>query len=43
MLLKDSVIPLTIGIRYPNSNDEDWIPVPEIQNPERGIQSLRLS
>ena len=42
--LKESGIPLTIGIRNPSSTDKDWNPVPEIwTDPRRRIQNLRLS
>ena len=41
--LKKSGIPLTIGIQNPSSTDEDWNPVPGIQNPPRGIFNPRLS
>ena len=44
MQLKESGIPLTIGIRNPSSTDNlDWNPVAGIQNPPRGIQNPRLS
>ena len=41
--LKESGIPLTIGIQNPSSTDKDWNPVPGIRNPRRGIQNPRLS
>ena len=42
--LKESGIPLTIGIRNPSSTDKDWNLVPEIwTDPLRRIQNLRLS
>ena len=40
--LKESVIPLTIGIRRLSSTDKDRNPVPKIRNPRRGIQNPRL-
>ena len=41
--LKQSGIPLTIGIQNPSSTDKDWNPVPSIRNPGRGIQNPTLS
>ena len=41
--LKDSRIPLTIGIQNPSSTDKYWNPVPGIRNPHRRIQNPRLS
>ena len=41
--LKESGIPLTIGIQNPSSTDKDWNPVTGIRNPRRGIQNPRLS
>ena len=42
--LKESGIPLTIGIRNPSSTDKYWNPVSEIwTDPRRRIQNLRLS
>ena len=38
--LKDSGIPLMIGIQNPSSIDKDWNRVPGIWNPWRGIQNL---
>ena len=35
--------PLRIGIQNPSSTDKDWNPVPGVQNPQSGIQDLRLS
>ena len=41
--LKESGIPLTIGIQNPSSTDKYWNPVPGIRNPWRGIQNPGLS
>ena len=41
--LKESGIPLTIGIQNPSSTDKYWNPVPGIRNPRCGIQNTRLS
>ena len=41
--LKESGIPLTIGIQSPTSTDKDWNPVHGIRNPLRGVQNPRLS
>ena len=41
--LKESRIPLTIGIQSPISTDKDWNPVHGIRNPLRGAQNPRLS
>ena len=41
--LKESGIPLTIGIQNLSSTDKDWNPVPGIRNPHHGIQNPRLS
>ena len=41
--VKESEIPLTIGIHNPSSTDKYWNPVPGIRNPQHGIQNLRLS
>ena len=41
--LKESGIPLTIGIQNLSSPDKDWNPVPGIRNPRSGIQNPRLS
>ena len=41
--LKESGIPLTIGIQNPSSTDKDWNPVPSIRNPRCGIQNSSLS
>ena len=41
--LKESGIPLRIGIQNPSSSDKDWNPIPEIRNARRGIQNPRLS
>ena len=41
--LKDSRIPLTIGIRNPSSTDRIRNPIPGIQNPRCGIQNPKLS
>ena len=41
--LKESGIPLTIGIQNLSSTDKDWNPVPGIRNPRSGIQNPRLS
>ena len=41
--LKESEIPLTIGIQNPSSTDKDWNQVPGIRNPRRGIQNPRMS
>ena len=41
--VKESGIPLTIGIRYPSSTDKVRNPVPKIRNPRRRIQNPRLS
>ena len=41
--LKESGIPLTIGIENPSSTDKYQNPVPGIQNPQCGIQNPRLS
>ena len=41
--LKESGIPLTIGIQNPSSTDKYWNPVPGIRNPWRWIQNPRLS
>ena len=42
--LKESGIPLTIGIPNPSSTDKDWNLVPEIwTDPLRRIQNVRLS
>ena len=37
--LKESGIPLTIGIQNPSSTDKDWNSVRRIRNPRREIQS----
>ena len=34
---------ITIEIRNPSSNDKVWNPLPEVRNPQRGIQNSRLS
>ena len=41
--LRESGIPLTIGIQKPSSTEKDSNPVPGIRNPRRGIQKPRLS
>ena len=41
--LKESGIPLRIGIQSPTSTDKDWNPVHGIRNPLRGVQNPRLS
>ena len=41
--LKESGIPLRIGIQNPDSTDKDWNQVPGIQNPQPGIQNPTLS
>ena len=41
--LKESGIPLTIGIQNLSSTDKDWNPVPGIRNPRSGIQNPKLS
>ena len=41
--LKESGIPLTIGIQNPNFTDKDWNPVPGIRDPQREIHNPRLS
>ena len=41
--LKESRIPLTIGIQNPRSIDKYWNPVPRIWNPRPGMQNPRLS
>ena len=41
--LKESRIPVTIGIRDPSFTDKDWNPAPGIRNPRRGILNPRLS
>ena len=41
--VKESGIPLTIGIRYPSSTDKVRNPVPKIRNSRRRIQNPRLS
>ena len=41
--LKESGIPLRIGIQNPDSSDKDWNQVPGIQNPQPGIQNPKLS
>ena len=41
--LKESGIPLTIGIQNPSATDKYWNPVPRIRNPWRGIQNPGLS
>ena len=41
--LKESGIPLAIGIENPSSTDKDWNRVPGIRTPWRGIQNPRLS
>ena len=43
ILLKESGIPLTIGIQDPSSTDKYWNPVTGIRNPRREIQNPRLS
>ena len=40
--LKESEIPLKIGIQNPRSTDKKWNPVPGIRNPGRGIQNPTL-
>ena len=39
--LKETGIPLTIGIQNSSSTVKDWNPVPGIRNPRRGIQYPR--
>ena len=39
--LKETGIPLTIGIQKSSSTVKDWNPVPGIRNPRRGIQDPR--
>ena len=41
--LKESGIPLTIGVQNPSSTDKDWNPVPGIRNPRRGVENPTLS
>ena len=41
--LKDSGIPLSIGIQFSSSTDKYWNPVPGIRNTTREIQNPRLS
>jgi len=41
--LKESGIPLTIGIQNPSSTDSNWNPAPGIRNPQRRIQNPGLS
>jgi len=41
--LRESGIPLTMGIQNPSSTDKGWDPVPGIRNPRRDIQNPRLS
>ena len=41
--LRESGIPLTIGVQNPISTDKDWNPVPGIWNPRYGIQNPSLS
>ena len=41
--LKESGIPLTIGIQNSSSTDKNWDSVPGIPNPQREIQNPRLS
>ena len=41
--LKESGIPLKIGIQNPSSTKKDLNQVPGIWNPRRGIQNPRLS
>ena len=41
--LKDSGIPLKIGIQNPSSSGKDWNSVSWIWNPRHGIQNPRLS
>ena len=41
--LRESGIPLTIGIQNPSSTDKYWNPVPGIRDPRRGVQNSRLS
>ena len=43
MQVKESVIPLTIGIHNRSSSDKNWNPVLGIRNPRLEIQSPRLS
>ena len=43
MQLKESGIPLPIGIQNPSSTDKYQNPVPGIRNPQCGIQNPRLS
>ena len=41
--VKESEIPLTIGIQNLRSADKYWNSVPGIRNPQDGIQNPRLS
>ena len=41
--LKESGIPLTIGIQNPSSTDKYWNPVSGIRNPRCGVHNPRLS
>ena len=41
--LKDSGIPLTIGIQNPSFTEKYWNPVPGVRNPQGEIQNPRLS